>query len=82
MVEWQESDSRTEFSIAELELVIVTGLDMSPLYTILEKLIIADDQLTRRYSLSSNSSVIRNIKLTGRKLVQILDESYEKMSSD
>ena len=82
MVEWQDSDSRTEFSIAELELVIVTGLDMSPLYTILEKLIIADDQLTRRYSLSSNSSVIRNIKLTGRKLVQILDESYEKMSSD
>ena len=82
MVEWQESDSRTEFSIAELELVIVTGLDMSPLYTILEKLIIADDQLTRGYSLSPNSSVIRNIKLTGRKLVQILDESYEKMSSD
>ena len=82
MVEWQDSDSRTEFSIAELELVIVTGLDMSPLYTILEKLIIADDQLTRGYSLSTNSSVIRNIKLTGRKLVQILDESYEKMSSD
>ena len=82
MVEWQDSDSRTEFSIAELELVIVTGLDMSPLYTILEKLIIADDQLTRGYSLSPNSSVIRNIKLTGRKLVQILDESYEKMSSD
>ena len=65
MVEWQDSDSRTEFSIAELELVIVTGLDMSPLYTILEKLIIADDQLTRGYSLSTNSSVIRNIKLTG-----------------
>ena len=84
VLEWgHNNSSTTDFFMAELELVIVNGLEMYPIYAKLEKIVLAieDNYLGTASDGTVIAANVRNIKLQGAKLVKIFNDSYEKMST-
>ena len=76
MMDWLPQHSKTtSFLMAEIELVLVNGLDMAPFY----------EQITRQVNQMSdlrgrnqeNDESLRNITVPGSIIAKILDDGYE-----
>ena len=68
MLEWGHNQSNTtDYFMAELELVIVNGLDMYPIYAKLEKIVLAmeGNYLGTASDGTAIPANVRNIKLQG-----------------
>lgn len=81
-----------DFFLSELELVIVSGLDMYTFYSKLENYVIRMDGIiggatsggpdkSSKGKTSIDKENVKNIKISGARLLRIFDDSYEKMST-
>lgn len=81
MLDWTELHSSTiDFVISEIELVIVSGLSMYPFYVKLEKLLAKSDDLKKEAATADVP--LSQMKISGGRLAQIFDDSYEKINSE
>ena len=78
MLDWQLKHSKTiDFTLAELELVVVSGLDMFPFFKKLKEVIIKRD-VTIRYKSQATEEAISLIRIRGSELLQLFHEEYDK----
>lgn len=81
MLDWTEHHSTTiDFVISEIELVIVSGLNMYPFYVKLEKLLAKCDDLKKEAAVVDVP--LSQMKISGGRLAKIFDDSYEKINSE
>ena len=82
MLDWTPQHSQqTEFLLTELELIMVTGLEMYPIYAKLEKIVFDIEGQRANSAKSISESKAANLKISGALLLKIFDDSYEKMST-
>ena len=77
MLDWQLKHSKTiDFTLAELELIVVSGLDMFPFFKKLKEVIIERDE-TIRYKSQATEEAISLIRIRGSELLQLFQDEYE-----
>ena len=82
MLDWETEHSDTmTFMMVEIEHVIVSGLRMHQMYDKLAKKVAKMPELYDP-TLSPGKNSFEKVKIDGRTLVKMFDDSYEKINSD